>query len=240
MYQSPVSVTAFTVNWTFVPDGKNISLAFNNTDNTPGYQLDNFTAGAGCEAGFYQAFNGSPPGPPPNNIFALELDGFSPLVGTSNGYDIPFTYSSAQIYTYNLSPCIPSYNNNGGYPTGTPPDKYSTSPVPLNSPANQPLTTNGHTYSASVGYDGSTVTLNLYDKTAGGSCPGSACYTHTWPNVNIPSAVGKSTAYMGITFGCNSDCVPPLVLSSFTYTQGGTPPSTVKPNPPTNVKVVLQ
>ena len=107
------------------------------------------------------------------------------------------------------------------------PSKISTSPVPIgNSPANAPLTTNGHTYSATITYDGSNVSLDLSDATVGG-----AHFTHTWPNVNIPSLVGGNTAYVGITGGTNGDNTGPLTIKSLVYTAGSAPP----PPPPTTV-----
>ena len=60
----------FTSTFTFVPNGQNIAFVLQN--NTPAGRLwANFSSGAGCEAGFYQAFGITAP---PNNIFALELD----------------------------------------------------------------------------------------------------------------------------------------------------------------------
>ena len=78
-------------------------------------------------------------------------------------------------------------------------DKISTSPVALDSPANAQGTSTGHTYSATLAYDGSNLTLNLYDVTAGGACRGPKCFTNTWNNVNIPSWVGGNTAWVGFT-----------------------------------------
>src|SRR3984957_1732085 len=194
VYLTPVNAQAFTANFTFVPDGVNVAFTLNNTNNVPGYEGAKFVAGAGCEGGFYQAFTP----PEPNNVFALELDSNSPLVNNGSS----FVYSSAMIYQANQSPCIAPYNSD------TTPSKISTSPVPLNSPATTANTTTGHTYSATITYDGSNLTLDLYDITAGGSCPGSKCFTHTWTGVNIPSIVGSmNTAYVGLNSGTNSNTV---------------------------------
>jgi hypothetical protein len=204
IYQTVVNEQAFSTAFTFVPNGQNVAFVLQNTNDTPGYEGANFIAGAGCEAGFYQASGSYPP---PNNIFALELDSYSPL--TANG---SFTYSSAQIYQGN-SPCTIS-----GAPGWTYTPKYSTSPVPLNYPATSQETSTGDTYSATITYDGSNVVLNLYDKTAGGSCPGSSCFTYTWNNINIPSLVGGNTAYVGLTGATGLTSTYPLYVDSFSYT----------------------
>jgi hypothetical protein len=208
-YFTQVNVQSFTANFTFVPNGSNVAFVLQNTNNTPGYDGNVFVAGAGCEAGFYQAFGSFPP---PNNIFALELDSYSPL--TENG---SFTYSSAQIYQAGQSPCLPNENAPNYYPT----NKISTSPVALDSPANAQGTTTEHTYSATVIYNGTNLTLNMYDVTAGGACPGANCFTYTW-NVNITSWVGGNTAYVGVTGAVNATSSYPLYLNSFSYTVGST------------------
>ena len=206
---TPVNVQAFTSTFTFVPDGLNIAFTLNNSNNVPGIGGPNFVAGAGCESGFYQAYTS----PEPNNVFALELDSNSPLTAGAS-----FTYSSAMIYQSNQSPCQPPVNSDPA------PTKISTYPVALNSPATTPNTTTGHTYSATVSYDGSNLTLALFDVTANGSCPGSSCFTHTWPNVNIPSIVSGNTAYVGLTGGSNSNNIGPLTVYSFSYATGSAPP----------------
>jgi hypothetical protein len=215
----PVSAQAFTANFVFIPDGLNLAFTLNNSNNVPGgLGGPKFVAGAGCEAGFYQAYTP----PEPNNVFALELDQNSPLTATAQ-----FTYSSAMIYSSNQSPCQPAVNSDFA------PTKVSTFPVPLNSPATMANTTTGDTYSAMVSYDGSNLTLNLFDITAGGSCPGSSCFTHTWPNVNIPAIVGGTTAYVGLTAGSNSNTVAPLTVSSFSFSNGSTQPPPPPPPPST-------
>ncbi len=226
IYQTPVNAQAFTATFTFVPNGKNIAFVVQNNTSAAGGGSPNrpqaFAAGAGCEAGFFQAFT-SGTDPEVNNIFALELDQFSPLLNTAP-YPYTFTYSSAMIYSASQSPCIPPYAGTHG--TDPAPSKISTSPVPLNSPAGTGLTTTGHTYNVTVTYDGSNVTLNMFDVTAGGSCPGASCFTNTWGGVNIPALVGGvNTAYVGLTGGTNSDAAGDLIIKSFSYTRGNpTPP----------------
>jgi hypothetical protein len=217
-YTTKVNVQAFTAHFTFVPNGQNVAFVLQNTSNTPGYQGTNFVAGAGCEAGFFQAFGSFPP---PNNIFALELDSWSYLGSVQS-----FTYSSAQIYSAGQSPCNP--NDSG--PNYTLIDKISTSPVPLNSPASAQGTSTGDTYSATLTYDGTNLTLNMYDVTAGGACPGANCFTHTW-SVDIPSWVGADTAYAGITGAPGETSTYPLYIDSFSYANGATTQPT-NPTPP--------
>jgi hypothetical protein len=207
-YRTKVNDQAFTAAFEFVPNGQNIAFVLQNNNNNPGYDGVYFAGGAGCEAGFFQAFGANAP---PNNVFALELDSYSPL--TLNG---SFTNSSVQIYHSGQSPCLP--NDNG--PNYTPIDKISTSPVNLTT--GHPDTTSGHTYSATLAYDGSSLTINLSDKTAGNSCPGTKCFTHTWDNVAIPSLVDGDTAYPAITGATGLTSISPLYIDSFSYTAGKT------------------
>jgi hypothetical protein len=219
-YQTQVNVQDFTSTFTFVPNGQNIAFVLQNDNICTGstcFLGPNFSSGAGCEAGFYQAFAGNSA---VNNIFALELDNWSYLGSTQS-----FSYSSAQIYSAGQSPCNP--NDSG--PNYVLINKVSTSPVALNSPATTQGTSTGDTYSATVTYDGSNFTLSLYDVTAGGACPGAKCFTHTWTNVNIPSLVGSSMAYAGFTAATGETSTYPLYVRSFTYADGVTPPPTAAP-----------
>ena len=209
-YQKIVNVQAFTSTFTFVPNGQNLAFVLQNSNNNPYFNGASFSSGAGCEAGFYQAFNQAPP----NNIFALEFDSWSYLGSVQS-----FSYSSVQMYQSGQSPCNP--NDSGpGYVLI---NKISTSPVPFNSPASSQGTSTLDTYSATVTYDGSNLTLDIYDVTAGGSCPGAKCFTNTWNNVNIPSMVGGNTAWVGFTAATGIVSTYPLYIGSFSYTQGTTP-----------------
>jgi hypothetical protein len=238
IYQTQLNIQAFTASFTFTTSGWAIAFVVQNSNDNPDSNGHNFTAGAGCEADFFQGTSAGGQTVPPNNVFALEFDSYSPLV---NGQ--PFSYSSVQIYQsdgattpapYVQCPCEPSIEACGTNNSQSPINKISTSPVPLNSPANVMNTTTGDTYSATVTYDGSNFTLNLYDVTAGGSCPGSSCFTHTWTNVNIPASVGGPTAWVGLgaSTGSNPILSVPLDIDSFVYTEG-TPTSapTATPTP---------
>ena len=225
-YQTQVNVQAFSSTFKFVPNGQNVVWMVQNSNNNPIFNEADFNAGAGCEAGFFQGYSQANP---PNGVFALELDSWSPLTNSQS-----FTYSSAQIYTSNPyveCPCIGgsgicgTNNSDSGNIT-----KLSTSPVPLNSPGTSQGTSNGDTYSATVTYDGSNFTLNLYDVTRGGSCPGSSCFTHTWTNVNIPSSVAGNTAWVGVTGATGLAGSYPLYIKSFVYNEG-TSTSTPTPKP---------
>jgi len=209
IYQTKVNAQAFTATFKFVPNGSNLAFVVeNNTNPNAGGVGPDFSSGAGCEAGFYQAFGTAPTSA--NNIFALELDSYSPLTESGS-----FTYSSAQIYQANQSPCLPDDNGPNYYPT----NKISTSPVNLT--AGFPGTTTGDVYSATVTYDGANLTLNMYDLTAGGSCPSSSCFAYAWA-VNIPAWVGGSTAYVGFTGATGLPSLAPLYIDSFSYTEGST------------------
>lgn len=208
-YKTTVGVQAFSTTFTFVPNGWNFAFVLQNDTSTPGYQGNDFASGASCEAGFYQDDGVDPT---PNNLFALDFDS-SGYIGGS------FSYSTVQIYQQHQSPCQP--NDGGGHWTNT--TKISTSPVPLNSPVGTQYSTTGDTYSATVTYDGSTVTLKMFDVTAGGSCPGASCFTNTWTNISIPSLVGGTTSYTGFTSGVGSGSPQtptqyPLYVNSWSYT----------------------
>jgi hypothetical protein len=212
-YYTPVNIQAFTTTFTFIPNGQNIAFVVQDTTDQPGYQGNIFSSGAGCEAGFYQAFVQPPALVSPNNLFALEIDSGSWLTEASAA----FTYSSVQIYQQYQSPCLP---NDGGA-NYVPISKISTYPVPLNSPAGSQYTTTGHVYSAMITYNGTNLTLSMYDVTAGGSCPGASCFTQAWP-LNIQSLVGGPTAYIGFTAGINIPNLPALYINSWSYTEGTT------------------
>jgi hypothetical protein len=209
IYQTKVNAQAFTSTFRFVPNGENLAFVIENNSNTnAGGEGQNFSSGAGCEAGFYQAFDSNDT--PPNNIFALELDSYSPL--TASG---AFTYSSAQIYQAGQSPCLPNDAGANYYPT----NKLSTSPVNLTNGSQG--TSTGDVYSATLTYNGTNLTLNMYNVTAGGSCPGASCFTHVW-TVDIPSWVGGNTAYVGFTAATGETSSSPLHVDSFSYSEGST------------------
>jgi Legume lectin domain/Chitobiase/beta-hexosaminidase C-terminal domain len=211
IYQTPVNVQAFSTTFTFIPNGSNFAFVLQNNTSSSGNGGRGFVAGAGCEAGFFQAFNTAPV-TPPNNILALELDSYSPIANDNN-LGVPFTYSSVQIFTAGQSPCNP--NDNG--PDYTFIQKVSTFPVPLNSPANGQGTITGDTYSVTLGYNGTTLTMSMYDVTIAGPT-----FTQRWP-VNIPSLVGGNTAYVGFTGGVGEASASPLSVGSLVYNVGASP-----------------
>ena len=138
-----------------------------------------------------------------------------------------------QIYQANQNPCLPGQG--GDSLAYWSPNKISTSPVSLSGsicPSGQSCTpngdfsTSGDTYSATITYDGYTLTLSMHDVTAGGSCPGTSCFTHSWTGVYIPSIVGQTTAYVGFSSGVNIANLPALDVKTWSYTQNaptGTP-----------------
>lgn len=219
IYQTPVNVQGFTSTFTFVGNGQNIAFVLQNTANAggpcPGTGCQSFAGGAGGEAGCSQAANG--PTWVPNNIVCLELDSYDPLTNAGS-----FTYSSAQLYVPFQVPFLP-INNTAGYIPQYYTNKLSTSPVSLTQAGSQgtckqTVGTTCDTFSATVTYDGSTVTLTLFDVTASGSCPGASCFTQTWTNVSIPSIVGSNTAYPTITGATGTAPTIPLLINSLVYT----------------------
>lgn len=203
-WSAPVNIQQFTSNFKFVPNGQNFAFVVQNNVSADGNGTA-FNSGAGCEAGFYQAFEAPPI---PNHLLALELDSYSPLTLNAS-----FSYSSAQIYQANQSPCLP--NDTG--PGYVPMDKFSTYPVNLT--AGSQNTTTGDIYSVALTYDGSTLKMNMYDVTAGGSCPGAQCFSYSWAT-DIPALVGSSTAYVGFTGATGLTSSYPLYVNSFSFTQG--------------------
>jgi hypothetical protein len=219
-----VPVQAFTATFTFVPNGQNVSFVLNNTTNNNNANGPHFTSGAGCEAAFFQAFGGATV--LPNNIFAIEFDSYSPLTAGAS-----FTYSSVQWYQAGISPCNPNDSGNN-FPTKLP--KISTSPVNLTT--GQQNTTTGDTYSATITYDGNNVVVSLYDVTAGGSCPGSKCFSYTWTSVDIPTLVNGTTAWVGLAGATGLSGVAPLYINSFSYASGAASP---RPQAPTNLSAAV-
>lgn len=222
MYQTAVNIEAFTTVMQFVSNNQNIAFTINNCANNGssgfgtcgGFNLANFSSGASCEGGFSQAFSGNPF---PYNVFALMFDQYALL--TPGGST--FTYSSAQIYQTNQSPCNPS---SGGLLNAYT-DKFSTSPVAMDSPAGTQGTTTGHTYSATLNYDGSSLNLCLIDVTVGGSTCNSTgtsgtgtFYQHTWSNVSIPSQVDGTTGYIGLVGSSGLASTGNLEVTGWEYT----------------------
>jgi hypothetical protein len=228
IYYEPVNDQAFSTTFTFIPNGFNLAFTLNN-DYTPNGGSDfpwAFNAGAGGEAGFSQFAGAS--NNAPYNVFALELDSYSPLTASGS-----FTYSSAQIYQSSQSPALPPAVGSS-YPTYLPEyatNKISTAPVPLNDPPASRASASTDVFSATILYTGTNVTLRLFDVTAGGSCPSSKCFSYTWEGVNIPgiaggpwtdsidstSGVGGTTAYVGFNAGTSLGTGPALEILSWRY-----------------------
>lgn len=224
--QTPVNIQAFTTTWTFTPNEWNgafiLQRNVNNQVSGGGCSGNNctFSAGAGCEAGFYQAFNTS--NVSGDHIFALIFaDNYSDRTSGSG-----FTGSTVQIYQPQQSPCNPNDSQPWYWSTS----KISTSPISLSNGSSintchQTVGGTCDTYTANLVYDGSTLTLTMFNVTAGGACPGASCFTQAWNNINIPSIVGSNTAWLGIAGGTgNAASAFPYTLSSLVYTVN-TPPS---------------
>ena len=63
----------------------------------------------------------------------------------------------------------------------------------------------------------------MYDVTAGGSCPGASCFSHTWQVGSIPSLVNGTYILHRLYFGCGSGSPQeptqfPLYVKSWSYT----------------------
>jgi Chitobiase/beta-hexosaminidase C-terminal domain len=206
-YQTLVNDQAFTTTFQFVLNGWNLAFVLSNSNNNQYFNGKDFSAGAGCEGGFYQAFQTAPP----NNVFALDIEAHNQLTPSA------FTYSNVQIYQQGQDPCLPA---DGTEPFYYATNKVSTFPVPLNSPADTATTFTGDIYSATIIYTGTNVVLNMYNVTAGGTCTpttSATCFTYTWNDVSIPSWVNGTTAWAGFTATTNAPSPTNLVLNNWVY-----------------------
>jgi hypothetical protein len=99
---------------------------------------------------------------------------------------------------------LTQYVTNGTFPAGpvTAENDMAPSGINLNS---------GHEFSATLAYDGSTLTENLTDTVT------NAHYTHTYTGVNIPAAITGNTAFIGFGGGTGA-AVDDVYLDSWTYT----------------------
>jgi hypothetical protein len=214
-YQTAVNEQAFTASVTFVPSGyDNLAFVLQNENNNG----NKFTVGfgAGPEGGFSQFSGGS--NIYVTRVFAFELDQYSTLLNSGS-----FSYSSAQIYQ-TLQPPFTDGDYLGEGLAWYQTNKISTSPVPLNSPANSQSTTTGDTYTLMLSYDGWNFNACLYDVTAAnGSCSSATSGTgtyfqHSWSGVLIPEIVAGTTSVVGLTNGVSATTTNPLLVSAFSYT----------------------
>ncbi|MGB8099093.1 MAG: hypothetical protein WCF17_18185, partial [Terracidiphilus sp.] len=230
-----VNDEAFQANYTFVPNGSNLSFVLQNNTSpqgSPPYGTGvSFSSGAGCEGSIFQAFPNGGGWDPPNNIFAIWLTSSNPLTDANGsgkgGGSAGFTYSGTQLYQTGQDPCNP---RDGTEPYFYYTKQISTSPVNLTlgtgygpqcegaSNVNGCATSTGDTYSVTITYTGSNVTEQLYDVTASGSCPGASCFTYTWSNISIPSMVDGTTARPGLAGSTNTPTGYNLLIETFAYT----------------------
>ena len=227
-----VNVGQFSTTFTYVPNGANM-FAFVLQNNTLAGSTclgtgNAFSCGATDEGSFTQIY--IPSTSPPNNVFAVAISQTCGITANSD----TFTYSSVQYYSIQglTNTAVNAPNPPGMYPCNGAPgspqnwtpgfnyvgvNRVSTSPVALNNPANTAGTATGHTYSVTIAYDGSNLTFSMFDVTAGGACPGAACFTTTWTGVNIPAIVGGSTAWMGFGGSTGGSFPTSLLIQGWKY-----------------------
>jgi Chitobiase/beta-hexosaminidase C-terminal domain len=215
-YYTPVNVQAFNTSFVFVPNGQNLAMIFNNSTNIPGYTGNVFASGAGCEGGFFQADVAPTANSSQNKVFAAQVADSQDWL-TYAGNNPWFTVSSVQIFQSQIVPCLPNQNQASGW-TYVSTNRISTAPVFQQSTTGLQFSVTGHTYSATYTYTGSALTLQMFDVTLGGSCPGTNCFTYTWQQVYIPAIVGGTTSYIGLGAGTNQTSLPALKIDSWNYT----------------------
>ena len=211
-FGTKVSTGPFFDEFQFLPNGWTYAFIFQNNTNTQasGGLGTGFGAGAGCEGAFYQGFSTN--NLSTNDIFAVSLSSYDaiPISGSPR-----FTYSTVGQYQAQVSPCNPNLGGGVPYIGQT---RISTSPVPLTSPANSENSTTGDTYDVKINYTGTFVVLNMFDVTAGGSCPGVTCFEQVWP-ANVASQVGATTAWIGITSatGSSPTVAVPMTVNTWVH-----------------------
>jgi hypothetical protein len=225
-YATKVNIQSFQANYTFVPNGWNLSLIIQNSDQLGGGNTGlAFAAGAGCEGDFFQGFPYANTGSSnTGNVFALMLD----QAGSLTAGGSTFTHSSAQWYAPGnatppnapnapgTSPCNPDLGGSNFTYVGV--NKIATTPVEMSTIGTINSTT-GDTYSATVTYDGSNLTLDLYDITASGTCTptsSASCFHNVWTSVAIPTVVGSlNTAWIGLGASTNTSVPGALLVKTF-------------------------
>jgi hypothetical protein len=154
IYGTPVTDTSFISNFTYTGNGYNIGFTLNNAY-TPGGSFDfpwALNAGAGGEGGFAQSAQSDGTWYMPYNVFAIQLDSYSPL--TNGG---SFSYSSVQLYQDPQVAYMPIVTGNPDYIPMYSTNKISTSPVPLNTPSSTQAGVAGSAFTASI--SGTTLTV---------------------------------------------------------------------------------
>ena len=214
-YRTTVNVQAFDTDFVFVPQGQNFSIIFNNSTNIPGYDGNEFSSGAGCEAGFFQA-DLAPTAPSSQNfVFAAKAADSQNSLTYANSF---FTVSGVQIYESQINPCLPNQSVAAGW-VYLATNEISTGPAYQQGTVGQQFSVNGDTFNAHFTYTGKSLTLQMYDVTLGNTCPGANCFAYTWQNVDIPSILGGTTSFIGLGGGTNQTTLlpNPLTLSLWTY-----------------------
>jgi hypothetical protein len=169
-----------------------------------------------------------------NNLPGYTYSGFSGAQFSWSQCAQPLT--PASTYCYNSSDgnngssdlkqlpdnIIVTFNNYNNNPPGTPGASLTTyatngifaaAPVTTeNNMAPSGIDLNsGHEFSATITYNGSTLTESLTDTVT------NANYTHTYTGVNIPAAITGNTAFIGFGGGTGA-AVDDVYLDSWTYT----------------------
>jgi PQQ-like domain len=160
--------------------------------------------------GTFDAFTTTtPPGPAAQGEagFGLGYGGIGQSVGVSFGAGIPSTGVSSTGLFFN-----------GVYPTDKPlaPSVYQPlagTGIDFTAGAEDP---NGpHTYQATLSYHGTTLTETITDQTTGAS------FSRDYANVDLPTAVGGGTAFVGFGGG-DSGRRGTMAITNWTYSSGGT------------------
>lgn len=198
-YKTPVNVQAFTTTFTFqvvcsggtanCTSGMGFIIISNPNPSSAGFNYSGFSANqfswSQC-SGVYNPKTGFPSSCVAIHSTLVKFDTYNMVTGASGASLTGFC--SGGIY------CEPPQNVS-----------YDMAPSGIN-------LTSGHVFSATLTYNGSTLSETLTDTSTG------AQYTKTYAGVNIPSLVAGNTAFVGFGAGTGDTATQNAFLNSWTYT----------------------
>jgi hypothetical protein len=196
-YKTPVNIQAFATTFTFQIEcaggnptncASGLGFMIINPSVQPGFTYSGYSGNqfswSQC-TGVYSTKTGFPNSCVALSSVLVKFDIFNIVTGTFGASLTGFC--SGGIY------CEPPQNVN-----------YDMAPSGIN-------LTSGHVFSATLTYDGSTLSESLTDTSTG------ARYTQAHSGVNLPSLVGGNTAFVGFGAGTGDTATQNAYLNSWTY-----------------------